>query len=44
MKQSTTSYAPYREPLYERPVFQYAKFVLILATLAVGILILLKAN
>ena len=44
MKQSTTSYTPYREPLYERPVFQYAKFVLILATLAVGILILLKAN
>ncbi len=44
MKQNTTSYTPYKEPLHERPVFQYAKFVLILATLVVGVLILLKAN
>ena len=34
----------YREPLHERGVFQYIKLVLIIATLVVGVLILLKTN
>ena len=34
----------YREPLHEKGVFQYIKLVLIIATLVVGILILLKMN
>lgn len=34
----------YREPLHEKGVFQYIKLVLIIATLVVGILILLKTN
>ncbi len=34
----------YREPFHERGIFQYLKLFLILATLVVGILILLKAN
>ncbi len=39
---SSTGY--YREPLHEKPVFQYAKLVLILATLVVGILVLLNTR
>ena len=34
----------YREPLHEKGVFQYIKLVLIIATLIVGVLILLKTN
>src|SRR3989344_7935926 len=34
----------YREPLHERGAFQYIKLVLIIATLIVGVLILLKTN
>ena len=34
----------YREPLHEKGVFQYIKLVLIIATLIVGILVLLKTN
>ncbi len=34
----------YREPLHERGIFQYLKLVLIIATLVVGVLILLKTN
>ena len=34
----------YREPFYEKGVFQYIKLVLIIATLIVGIFILLKTN
>ncbi len=34
----------YREPLHEKGVFQYIKLALIIATLVVGILILLKTN
>ena len=44
-KMASNSSTPiYREPLHERPVFQYAKFVLILATLVVGILVLLNTR
>lgn len=39
---SSTSY--YREPLHEGAVFQYAKLALILATLIVGILILVNTR
>jgi len=34
----------YREPLHEKGVFQYIKLALIIATLIVGVLILLKTN
>jgi len=34
----------YREPLHEKPIFQYFKLLLIIATLAVGILVLLNTN
>ena len=34
----------YREPLHEKPVFQYAKLILILATLVVGVLVLLNTR
>lgn len=34
----------YREPLHEKGVFQYIKLFLIIATLIVGILVLLKTN
>ena len=41
---SSSSTPLYREPLHERPVFQYAKLALILATLVVGILVLLNTR
>ncbi len=41
---SSSSTLIYREPLHERPIFQYAKLVLILATLVVGILVLLNTK
>lgn len=41
---SSSSAGYYREPLHEKPVFQYAKLILILATLVVGILVLLNTR
>ena len=34
----------YYEPFHEKPVFQYVKLLLIIATLAVGVLILINTN
>lgn len=34
----------YKEPLHEKPIFQYIKFLLILSTLVVGILILINTK
>jgi len=41
---SASSAGYYREPLHEKPAFQYAKLILILATLVVGVLVLLNTR
>ena len=41
---SVDSLSSYREPFHEKPVFQYLKLFLIIATLAVGVLILINTN
>jgi hypothetical protein len=39
-----SDYSSYREPFHETPAFQYIQLLLIIATLAVGVIILINTN